>query len=94
MKIRWRNSELPNNVAPELAVPDATTPPNSLKEQFWVIETLDASTLLIEIVMELAPVAVCKLMLAPATNARDSPVPAMLVPEQEIVLLCIGLAKL
>jgi hypothetical protein len=36
---------------------------------------------LIEIVNEFAALAVCKLMFAPATNASDSAVPAMLVPD-------------
>lgn len=45
---------------------------------------------LIEIVIELAAVAVCKLIFAPAAKAKDSAVPAMLVPLALMVFVPIG----
>src|SRR5271154_2664613 len=42
---------------------------------------------LTDTVMELTPVAVCRLMLAPAARAKDRRLPTMLVPEALMVLV-------
>ena len=92
MNIRWRNRELPKPDVPA-TVPDAEAmlPPISCSGRFCVSEIVFAAPLpapaLMEMVIDPAAVAVCRVIFAPAAMASDNAVPAMLVPEALIVFV-------